>query len=689
MPNDSSLPRPNIPQPPSGAGSTPTPSGAVGGQAGAQTITPPPKTPLASSNSEPIPPAPVMPSGLDTQYPGGAPPELNEQGQVTRTSTISQTREAPTFDQPQAAPQSTMQKIQASSADKAAAAAASVPRTSLSESPINPNATSNEQQTEAQAKLAAQQTIAARQMTSQPDGMGDPAITHPNLGASAPSGSGIGGLTSSSSATGDSQDEGKDDDQSDGKDKKKQSRTKKSKAPKLPKPPKMAGSGSKVPKFVPFLLGALVIVGGVVYGIMKVLNLGGSSTSPSSSSPSSPDTGEAPATAPAQSNVVLSYWGLWEPTSVMQEVLEDFEQQTGIGVDYRQQSHKDYRTRLQSAIEAGSGPDVFRYHATWVPMLEEELAPMPTRVMSVAEYEQTFYPIYSQQLQHNGQLVGIPLMYDGLGLYYNKDILQTANEEVPSTWGEVRVLADKLTVRNGNEVERGGIALGNTSNVEHFSDILGLLIHQNGGNPSNPLSGEVRDAIDFYALFAKSTPVYGSNLPNSTTAFARGDVAMMLAPSWRAHEVKHINPDLNFEIAPVPKLGESEYGWATYWAEGVSSKSPHADEAWQLLKYLSTPDVLRKLYSAQSEIRAFGEIYPRVDMASELANAEYVSAYLQDAPLARSGPLCSFTHDVGLNDLIIDYYADAINKASSQELTQADLQTLNQGVTQVMSQFGL
>ncbi|KUK79285.1 MAG: Putative ABC transporter maltose-binding protein [Microgenomates bacterium 39_7] len=280
-------------------------------------------------------------------------------------------------------------------------------------------------------------------------------------------------------------------------------------------------------------------------------------------------------------------------------------------------------------------------------------------------------------------------MYDGLGLYYNKDILRTANEEVPVTWGEVRVLADKLTVRSGNEVERGGIALGNTTNVEHFSDILGLLIYQNGGDPTNPISGEVRDAIDFYALFAKSTPVYGTNLPSSTTAFARGDVAMMLAPSWRVHEIKHLNPDLDFGIAPVPKLGESEYGWATYWAEGVSSKSPHTDEAWQLLKYLSSPEVLRKLYSAQSEIRAFGEIYPRVDMADELAEAEYVSAYIQDAPLARSGPLCSFTHDVGLNDSIIDYYADTINKAMSQDLSQNDLQTLNQGVSQVLNQYGL
>lgn len=706
MPNDSSLPRPNIPQPPSG-GSVGTGNSAAG--AGDTSITSPPSQPLSnplggagsepgsggsgpgyssggpgSTNSVPANPAsPVAPSGLDTQHPGGAPPQLNEQGQVVRTSTISQTREAPVFEQPKVAPQSTLQKVQAASANQAAAATG--PNTSLSESPINPNAQQNDpNQNQPQAQVGSQQAISAQQKAQQAQGGEDG--TNPNIKASA--GVDLPGLAGRGSPATDQEQQ---DDSKKGGRKSRLKKQKTKKAPKAPSAPKMASAKGKIPKVVPFILGAVVIVGAVIFGITKVLDSGsgGSTTSPTTPQGESPGQQAAPVEQPVATGTVLSYWGLWEPSSVLEEVLSDFEQQTGISVDYRQQSHKDYRTRLQAAIEAGSGPDVFRYHATWVPMLAADLAPMPNSVMSLAEYQDAFYPIYSQQLQHNGQLVGIPLMYDGLGLYYNKGILQTANEEVPSTWGEVRVLAEKLTVRAGDTIERGGIALGNTTNVEHFADILGLLIYQNGGDPTNAISGEVRDAIDFYALFAKNTPVYGTNLPSSTVAFAREEVAMMLAPSWRAHEVLHLNPELNFDIAPVPKLGESEFGWATYWAEGVSSESNNKNEAWQLLKYLSSPEVLRKMYSAQSEIRAFGEIYPRPEMASELEGAAYVSAYLQDAPLAKSAPMCSYTHDVGLNDNIIDYYADAINAAVGVGLRQDDLQTLNQGVNQVLNQYGL
>lgn len=668
MSNDQSLPRPNLPQPPP----------SVGSQNSVPTTTPVSRPVLTTPTAQPgvAQITPPVVSGLDSQHPGGPPPQLNDQGQVVNTSVISKTQQAPTFDQPQDLPQSTLQKMQIKTANQVA----QKPGSALgmaAQTPINPAAN---QQTQKQVAVGSQQAIGFNTETPLEEeadirqtGKNN---THPSLGISLPGKPGsptLGGVA----------------------DKKQEDKTK-SKPAKQGKATKVSGpivakTGSPFLKYALFGLIGLLVVGGVIFGIMQVLGGGGKTTPPTQTSQGSKDsTGSNDGTSttqPAKSNVVLTYWGLWEPEPIMTEVLEEFEQKTGISVDYRQQSHKDYRTRLQSAISEGNGPDLFRYHATWVPMLKNELAVLPNNIMSVTEYEKTFYPIHVQQLQLNGQLVGIPLMYDGLGLYYNKDILQTANEEVPSTWGELRVLAEKLTVRKGNVVERGGVALGNTANVEHFADILGLLIYQNGGDPTAPVSGEVRDAIDFYALFSQSKPVFGENLPSSTVAFARGDVAMMLAPSWRVHEILNINPDLNFDIAPVPKLGNSEFGWANYWAEGVNKKSANQDEAWQLLAYLSSKEVLRKLYSTQSETRAFGEIYPRVDMAEELSGAKYVSAFLEDAKLAKSGPLCSFTHDAGLNNGVIDYYKDTINTATQRTLSDKDIQTLGTGVAQVLAQF--
>jgi hypothetical protein len=59
-------------------------------------------------------------------------------------------------------------------------------------------------------------------------------------------------------------------------------------------------------------------------------------------------------------------------------------------------------------------------------------------------------------------------------------------------------------------------------------------------------------------------------------------------------------------------------------------------------------------------------------MANELSEDELLGAYVADAPFAQSFPMTSFTHDNGLNDQLIQYYADAIN-AVLVELNQTRL----------------
>jgi len=429
---------------------------------------------------------------------------------------------------------------------------------------------------------------------------------------------------------------------------------------------------------------ALLVIGGAVFAL-----LGGGSAKPATTKPT---TTISPSAAP---NTTLTYWGLWEDSQILKEVIADFENKNpSIKIDYRKQSHRDYRERLQQANVSGNGPDIFRYHVAWVPMLTQDLATMPTSVMTANEYKQALYPTAFNNLQVGGQIVGIPLMYDGLALLYNKEMLKTANLEVPKTWAELRTAANKLTTpanpseRQSGNLIRAGLAIGNAGNVDHFSDILGLLIVQNGGNPAEANTQFVKDALTFYTNFFKQDKVWSERMANSTTAFAKGDVAMIFAPSWRIHDIQALNPSLEFGVAPVPQLdSEKPVAWATFWAEGVSSKSKNKDVAWSFLKYLSSPDVLRKFYNSASQYRSFGEIYPRVEMAGDLKDDALTASYLMDAPIAKSWYLSSFTHDNGINDQIIKYYEDAVNATLSSNSMDKTVETLNTGLKTVLAKY--
>lgn len=394
-----------------------------------------------------------------------------------------------------------------------------------------------------------------------------------------------------------------------------------------------------------------------------------------------------------QKEVTITYWGLWENEAIIQPILADFEAQNPkIKVEYTKQSPRQYRERLQAAIARGEGPDVFRFHNTWIAMFRDELAPVPTSVITPTQFSSTFYPVASANLVAGTTIYGVPLMIEGLGLYYNEDLFAAAGVTPPSTWEEVVTIVPRLTVKSADSIVTSAIALGTTGNVEHFSDIVATMMMQNGVNLLSPTGKFAEDTMLFYRGFADpSNPLYtwDDSLDNSISAFANGRVAMILAPSWRVFDINQMNPDLRFRVAPVPQLPGNTVSWASYWVEGVSAKSKYQEQAFVFLSYLTSRESATKLYTESAKTRLFGEPYARVDLAASIADDPFVGAYVRQAPDARSFPLASKTFDNGINDRLIKYLEDALNSLSQGSSPQEALTTVSSGFSQVLGSYGL
>ncbi len=399
--------------------------------------------------------------------------------------------------------------------------------------------------------------------------------------------------------------------------------------------------------------------------------------------------------------VSLVYWGLWEPESVMSSIIADYQKdhpKVKISfVPHLGESAQRYRERLSAALATGESPDIFRFHNTWVPMLKEHLSPVPASVMDSATFERLYYPVVRSDLRVANGYVGLPLMMDTLALFYNEEIFQTAGKVPPKTWDELRKTAAELTVRDvTGKIQTAGVALGVTNNIDHWSEILGLMLLQNGASLANPadpkLAQLASDAILYYTTFYGRDRVWDVSLPSSTYYFASGRLAMYFGPSWRVFEIKALNPSLKFKVISFPQFPgatESWVTWATYWVEGVSKKSLNQEAAWEFLKYLSSKEVMEKLYQAESQLRLFGEPYARTDMADLLKKEPLVGVFIEQAAMAKSWYLCSRTFDNGINDKIIKYYEDAINAVNKGANPQTVLATIGNGVTQVLSQYGV
>ena len=391
--------------------------------------------------------------------------------------------------------------------------------------------------------------------------------------------------------------------------------------------------------------------------------------------------------------VTLTYWGLWEDENLVKGVIDAYQKQNpGVLINYVKQSSVNYRTRVQAQIKNGVGPDVFRVHNSWLSMFlkDSSVSPAPSTIFTLADYKSMFYPIAADSFVNNNQIYASPFEIDGLALFYNIEMLNGVGGIPPKTWQEFIDLSSKMTVRDENGIKTAGAAIGSTNNIDHWSDIVGLLLMQQPGvDLNNVATPQVAEILRFYTGFVTDPKrkVWDTTLPISTQMFESNRLGFYFAPSWRAHELRVVNPDLKFGIVPVPQLPGKSVGWASFWGEAVSSKSQNPTEAWKFIKYLTSQEAEKLMYVTASQVRLFGEPYSLVSLTPEISSDPLTGAFVNQGPYYKTWYLNSNTFDNGINDEMIKYFEDGINATLAGTDPQIALQTVDKGVKQVLDKY--
>ncbi len=290
----------------------------------------------------------------------------------------------------------------------------------------------------------------------------------------------------------------------------------------------------------------------------------------------------------------LTYWGFEEEIEVLPIIDEYQKLNSEIKISYSRQGLSNYKARVQTQIENKTGPDIFKIHNSWLPLFLDSLSPAPKEVFTTGVYQQEFSQIAYDSFVKDDQILAVPSIVDGLALYVNTDITQAAGVGIPKSWDEFISGAVKITVKDtGGQIKTAGAALGTASNVDFWSDIIGLLLLQQPGVDLNNLSSpQVSEVLSFYTSFITDPrkKTWDTNLPSSTQLFTAGQLAFYFAPSSLVAQIKQMSPNLKFQVAAVPQLPGRQIGWGSFWGEAVSRNS-HQKEAWKFAKFLAEKDL--------------------------------------------------------------------------------------------------
>lgn len=335
--------------------------------------------------------------------------------------------------------------------------------------------------------------------------------------------------------------------------------------------------------------------------------------------------------------VKLTWWRPWDSTADVSDLINGYQAlHPHVAISYKKFRYEEYEQALLNGWAADEGPDIFSLNNNWVRQYQNNIAlppettAVPRTIVTGPTFKQTrkvviqtlkfpnandikslfIPPVYSDVID-TFQVLALPIAADTLVLYYNRDLLNKAGlPQPPKTWLEFKDAIKKLTLLDDNDqIVQAGAGLGSAKNVARYTDILALLMLQNGTDMtaiSQALNSEKNyypglTALNFYVSFAdptKETYTWNLQMPDSLETFINGQSAFFFGYSYDLRNIQASNPKLNFDIAPMLQISTNQNlaaNLANYWVESVSKKTANPEVAWDFLLFASTQkDPLRQ-----------------------------------------------------------------------------------------------
>lgn len=317
------------------------------------------------------------------------------------------------------------------------------------------------------------------------------------------------------------------------------------------------------------------------------------------------------ASAPIKASVTLSYLVSqgWAPDAEM-ELAKQFEEQTGIKIDYQVVPSDQYFGLLQTKLNSGEGPDLFGGQSGKTDLVVNYDVEKNAVDLSDQPWVQSLDPQVLDQSTVNGKVYG-QTVWNTLGttwvVNYNKDIFAELDLTVPTTFDDFKAACE--TIKASGIIPIYEPMADGWHQVLWFAE-LGVQIENLAPGTAEQLNANqstfaenptalllLQQYKDLYDSGCFGDNALSDAVADQSKVIFEGQAAMTVANLTFAQQVKNDYPEFNTDsldvfiipladnqVLNVNPAGPTKFIW---------KGSKHIDEAKQFLNFLAEPENLQ------------------------------------------------------------------------------------------------
>lgn len=290
-------------------------------------------------------------------------------------------------------------------------------------------------------------------------------------------------------------------------------------------------------------------------------------------------------------------------------VTEQFKSKTGFDLELRTSDWASGFQKMVTAAASGSLADVVTLGGIWTAPLASKKALLPLDAKFAAWDEgKNFNPKMLTDARYEDQLYAVPYASDTRTACYRMDHLEKVGyteDTLPTTWEEYKTMAQKLSAKTGGPA-KNPISWFNDKSIG-IQQSFAQLMFQAGGtywdaSGKATFSSEAgKNALDYLTSFYKDGL---SDFNDVFTGTGAGAVAAGRSSAEYSGLLVYRNTQ-DFAEKPTPKIVAGPPLKATAaskpvssaWVNkfGVAAGTKHQDEAWELVKILTSAPTMETL----------------------------------------------------------------------------------------------